>query len=208
MYPRKYGAAKQLYNIIITQKGKILMKKRIMIMLTMAIVFAMIAIPSVAATITAGAGSDSHEVKATYKPNSGSGGSGGIVYSVDITWDAMEFTYTEGEAGAWLPEEHQYAPNEKAIWSSTSNTVKITNHSNTAITATLSYTAAAGYTSITGAFYETSGNANDGVLALSTAVGTTFANAPTASASLMLSGKLDSTTAAKTTVGTVTVTLS
>lgn len=180
------------------------MKKRIVLIMTIVIALAMIAIPAFAATISSG--SDSHDVKATYKSNS-SGGSSKTVYSVDITWGAMEFTYTQGEAGAWLPEEHRYADDGESVWSSDSNTITVKNHSNAAITATLSYTAAAGYTGITGSFTETSGTANDGVLTLPTAVGTTFANAPTATATLKLSGELASTTTAMTTIGTVKVTL-
>ncbi len=181
------------------------MKKRIVLIMTIVIALAMIAIPAFAATISSG--SDSHDVKATYKSNS-SGGSSKTVYSVDITWGAMEFTYTQGEAGAWNPEKHEYNPDGAAIWSSDSNTITVKNHSNAAITATLSYTAAAGYTGITGSFTETSGTANDGILSLATAVGTTFANAPTATATLMLSGELASSTPEKTTIGTVKVTLS
>lgn len=180
------------------------MKKRFVLVLTLAIALAMVAIPCFALS----SGSESHDVKAKYQANSGSGGTGNIVYSVDITWGAMEFTYTQGEAGAWLPEEHRYADDGESVWSSDSNTITVKNHSNAAVTATLSYTAAAGYTGITGSFTETSGTANDGVLSLPTAVGTTYTNAPTATATLMLSGALASNTPKETTIGTVKVTLS
>ena len=180
------------------------MKKRIVLIMTIVIALAMIAIPTFAISLGE---SSSHDVKATYESN-GSGGSSGTVYSVDITWDAMEFTYTQGAASVWLPDEHRYTDAGESVWSSDSNTITVKNHSNAAVTATLSYTAAAGYTGITGSFTETSGTADDGILVLPTAVGTTRDNAPTATATLTLSGELASTVTSLTTIGTVKVTLS
>ena len=44
-------------------------------------------------------GSYSAEVKGTYQP----GGSGAVVYSVDIAWTDMNFTYTGAGEGTWEP---------------------------------------------------------------------------------------------------------
>lgn len=76
----------------------------------------------------------------------------------------------------------------------------MTNHSNTGVTAAFSYAADTGFTDITGTFDNASLN-------LETAVGTTVEAAPKATAALSLSGALDSSTAANTKIGTITVTL-
>lgn len=79
-------------------------------------------------------GSDSAEVKATYL----AGESAGAIYSVDISWKGMDFTYTS--AGTkWNPETHEYDPNSVAAW--TTGEITITNHSNVDIMATPEYTA-------------------------------------------------------------------
>ena len=44
------------------------------------------------------------EVKGTYQ----AGSSGAVVYSVDIAWTDMSFTYTGAGEGTWDPETHQY----------------------------------------------------------------------------------------------------
>lgn len=165
------------------------MKKIFALILTLLMAFSSACVPVSAATIDSVEGSDSHDVKATYN----SGTSGTAVYSVTITWDAMNFTY---EDGAWDPETHKYDAN----WKTTGNTVTVTNHSNADITAKFTYNAAQNYTDITGSF-------SQGTLNLTTAVGTPANNAPTASTSLKLSGVLNSNTPAGTTIGTVTVVL-
>lgn len=104
------------------------------LILALALVFSLAAIPAFAATIDAGTGSASQDVKATYN----AGDSGTIVYSVNITWDAMDFAYNDG---AWDPESHTY----DASWASDSNTVTVTNHSNAAINAKLTYKAESNY---------------------------------------------------------------
>ena len=57
-----------------------------------------------------GTGSYSAEVKGTYQP----GGSGAVVYSVDIAWTDMSFTYTGAGEGTWNPETHQYSGTMRA----------------------------------------------------------------------------------------------
>ena len=79
-------------------------------------------------------------------------------------------------------------------------TITVTNHSNADVTATLSFTSAV--TGVNGTFTETSGTANDNKLELVTAVNTTVANAPTASAEFGISG---AAITENTTLGTITV---
>lgn len=181
------------------------MKKFFAFVSALALALSLATVPAFAETetISTAAGTSSHDVTATYDAGSGGGSGGGstIVYSVNIEWGAMEFTYTAASAGKWNPDTHTYGTGTKASWSSNgSNTVKITNHSNAAVTATLSYKSAAGFENITGTF-------DKATIDLATAVGTAVGSAPTATAKLTLAGELASTTTANTTIGTVTVTL-
>ena len=82
-----------------------MMKKKTALVLTLAMVFSLAPLSAYAETITTGGGTASHDVKATYRADS-SGGAGGPVYSVDITWGDMAFTYT-AEAGIWDPSTHK-----------------------------------------------------------------------------------------------------
>ena len=177
------------------------MKKKTALVLTLAMVFSLAPLSAYADTIGTAGGTASHDVTATYTTDS-TGGAGGTVYSVDIAWGDMEFTYTAA-AGVWDPVTHTITGADGGTWSATNtggNQIKVTNHSNTAVTATFSYAAASGYEGISGSFDKTS-------LDLATAVGTEVSNAPKDSAALTLSGALDSATAASTKIGTITVTL-
>lgn len=178
-----------------------MMKKKTALVLTLAMVFSLAPLSAYADTLTAVGGTATHEVKATYKADS-SGGAGGTVYNVDIAWGDMAFTYTAA-AGTWDPAKHAYTGAEGGTWKvdkDGGNTITVTNHSNTGVTAVFSYAAAEGFTGISGSFDKES-------LALETAVGTEVANAPSGTAALTLDGALGSDTTANTTIGTITVTL-
>ena len=178
-----------------------MMKKKTALVLTLAMVFSLAPLSAYADTIDRVGGTASHDVTATYRADS-SGGAGGTVYSVDITWGDMAFTYT-AEAGIWDPAKHTYTGAEGGAWAvdkEGGNTITVTNHSNADVTAVFSYAAAEGYNGISGSFDKES-------LALKTAVGTAVANAPSGTAALTLTGALGSDTAANTTIGTITVTL-
>ena len=177
------------------------MKKKTALVLTLAMVFSLAPLSAYADTITAVGGTASHDVTATYRADS-SGGAGGTVYSVDITWGDMAFTYT-AEAGIWDPATHKTTGAEGGVWKvdkEGGNTITVTNHSNTDVTAAFSYAAASGFEGISGSFDKES-------LALKTAVGTEVANAPSGTAALTLDGAVGSDTTANTTIGTITVTL-
>lgn len=178
-----------------------MMKKKAALVLTLAMVFSLAPLSAYADTLTAVGGTASHDVTATYVDGS-SGGAGGAVYSVDITWGDMAFTYT-AEAGIWDPTTHKTTGAEGGVWKvdkEGGNTITVTNHSNTDVTAAFSYAAASGFDGIRGSFDKES-------LALKTAVGTEVANAPSGTAALTLDGALGSDTTANTTIGTITVTL-
>ena len=114
-----------------------------------------------------GTGSYSAEVKGTYQP----GGSGAVVYSVDIAWTDMNFTYTGAGEGTWNPETHQYEGGTEASWTDSNASVTVINHSNAPVTATASYAADPDYGSTTMTF------GNNGAT-VATAVDTTVQNAP------------------------------
>ena len=178
-----------------------MMKKKTALVLTLAMVFSLAPLSAYADTITEVDSSASHDVTATYRADS-SGGAGGKVYSVDITWGDMAFTYT-AEAGIWDPATHKTTDAEGGVWTVNNdggNTITVTNHSNTGVTAAFSYAADAGFDGITGTFDNAS-------LTLESAVGTAVEAAPKATASLSLNGALGSTTADNTKIGTITVTL-
>ena len=177
------------------------MKKKAALVLTLTMVFSLAPLSAYADTLTAVGGTASHDVTATYVDGS-SGGAGGTVYSVDIAWGDMAFTYTAA-AGTWDPAKHAYTGAEGGVWTvdkDGGNTITVTNHSNADVTAVFSYAAAESFTGISGSFDNAS-------LALKSAVGTEVANAPSGTAALTLDGALGSDTTANTTIGTITVTL-
>lgn len=181
-----------------------MIKKKTALVLTLAMVFSLAPLSAYADTIDRVGGTASHDVTATYVDGSsgGAGGAGTKVYNVDITWGDMAFTYT-AEAGIWDPANHTYTDAKGGAWAvdkEGGNTITVTNHSNTDVTAVFSYAPASGFEDISGTFDNAS-------LGLKSAVGTEVANAPTGTAALTLTGPLDSNTTPNATVGTITVTL-
>ena len=106
--------------------------------------------------------------------------------SVDIVWEAMNFTYTAASQGTWNPVTHIYDGATAGGWSDNNPAITVKNHSNTDIYATLDFTT--DVTGIVGTFTEASGTANDNILELATAVGTEVANAPPATANFGING--------------------
>ena len=120
--------------------------------------------------------------------------------SVDIVWEAMNFTYTAPSQGTWNPATHAYDGQAAGGWSDNTPAITVKNHSNVAVNATLGFTA--DVAGVIGTFTEASGTANDNILELATAEGTTVANAPTATANFGISGAAID---ADKTLGTITV---
>ena len=135
------------------------------------------------------------DVKGTYQ----AGGSDAVVYSVDIAWTDMSFTYTGAGEGTWDPETHQYSGSSEGAWTASNDSITVTNHSNAAVKATASYQAETGYDSTTMAF------GNNGVT-VATAVGTEVASAPSATITVTPGGTLaESADGGK--IGTITVSI-
>lgn len=124
------------------------------------------------------------------------------IYSVDVSWGAMEFTYTVSGTKTWDPSTHEYEVSTVGEWSESGNTVTVTNHSNDGVTVTFDFEALDAYSTVSGAF-------SKGVAALPSAEGMALDAAElTASTELTLSGTLSDSVTALTKVGTVTVTIS
>lgn len=172
------------------------MKKLLSVLLALTMAGA-VSVSAYAATVTESGRENSVDVKGTYV----AGKTTPTVYSVDVAWGSMEFTYTDEYIGDWNPETHQYVNPIPASWScdTDANKVSVTNHSNTAITATLAYTQKAEYSAVTGAFSKTQ-------LSIPSAVNTEVTAAPNASSLLSLKGELSKDTS-NTTVGTVTISI-
>ena len=142
-----------------------------------------------------GTGSYNAEVKGTYQ----AGGTSATVYSVDIAWTDMSFTYTGAGEGTWDPETHQYSGSSEGAWTASDDSITVTNHSNAAVKATAKFEADSGYESTTMTF----GN-NEATVA--TAVGTEVASAPSATITVTPGGTLaESANGGK--IGTITVSI-
>lgn len=153
-----------------------------------------------ASPITDIGGSDTNDVKATYATN----GQAETVYSVDIEWGNMEYTYTIESEGRWNPDTHDFVgKSAEGKWTCLdgADKVKVTNHSNAAVDAEFKYEAEGEYKGITGSF-------NSDTVNLATAEGTTVDEAPNETVKLTLDGALDKNVKTHTKIGTATVTLS
>ena len=62
-----------------------------------------------------------------------------VVYSVDVAWNDLSFTYDEGKL-SWNPEDHDYTKADPAAdWSDDEGFVTVTNHSNAKVAVTVSF---------------------------------------------------------------------
>ena len=125
------------------------------------------------------------------------------VYSVDIAWGSMEFTY-EVPADVWDGENHKYVSGGDAKWSyaSGANAVTVTNSSNAAmdVAVTANVTADNVTATVTNGSF-TLGSAAEGAT-------TEVAGEKTkGGAEIVLSGVLKDTDADKSVIGSVTVTI-
>ncbi len=123
------------------------------------------------------------------------------VYSVDLAWEDMTFTYNESGTRTWNPDTHTYTDSTTSGWDKTTATIQMTNHSNVAVDVDLTYTPVEG-TGITGALNVTEFSFKAGPEGDPEGASTKFAT-------LTISGTPnDTVTAEGVTVGTITVTIS
>ena len=153
-----------------------------------------ISVPAVAAELNNG----SKDVTATYHEGTASD----VIYSVDVSWGSMEFTYTAPDQGTWNPQTHNFDnPGTTGIWSCDrdANKITITNHTNAPVSVELIYEAEDNYGTIAGEFDQKE-------LELVTAVGTIVTEAPTESSYLSLTGEF-TTSEDSVKIGEITVVL-
>lgn len=128
-----------------------------------------------------------------------------IVYSVDVSWGSMEFTYEDEIEGTWNPATHNYDGAKPAGWTceDKANEVTVTNHSNAAVDVSFDYTPNAAY-NIRGSFDKTAATT------LTRGVENDYDSADSVTASLTLDDNtpIESTVTQETVIGTVTVSLS
>ena len=173
------------------------MKKIVTILFALVLILTM-STNAFAATIESNSGSQDIDVHAKYVD----GVSVPTRYSVDVTWGAMEFTYTVSGTKVWDPETHTYTTSTQPTWTASGNTITVANHSNTDITASFAFSALTAYDTVTGSFSSTS-------LMRPTAEGKAVNDAVlTGETSLTLGGTLASDITVFTNVGTVIVTIS
>jgi len=115
------------------------MKKYISLIVALLMIMSMSVAVFAANDVTNG-GTDTAEVKGNYKGTPVS-----TVYSVDISWSGLDFTYNDAYKGEWQPNSHTYINSTEAGWAESNGKITITNHSNTDITATPVYNASTNY---------------------------------------------------------------
>lgn len=122
------------------------------------------------------------------------------VYSVNISWGNMKFTYSEGSSRSWDPDTHQYSTSSTKSWRADGNTVTVTNHSNVDVTVRFSYAPVEKYKAVTGQLSTTSETLDAGVE-------NQPASADSVTSTLTLSGALPSSVTEFAHVGTITVSI-
>ena len=168
------------------------MKKILTGILALALAASM-AVPAFAATNDGTKGTDI-TVNGTYQAAE----SPEDVISVDIVWDAMDFTYTAPSKGTWNAGTHEYENATEGGWAATSGTdpkITVTNHSNVPVNANFAFATAVD--GLNGSFTKTA-------LVLDSAEGTERSNAPTDETAFSVSG---SAIDADKILGTITVTV-
>lgn len=125
----------------------------------------------------------------------------GSVYSVDVKWSDMDgYGYNEAADAVWNPSNHTYSSDSAGMWTANkAGTVKVTNHSNEAVTATAAFDANDLNTELTGTFSDGTGDNEE----LATGVGLTYETADSATFTLTLNGDIATTGQ----IGTATVTI-
>lgn len=121
------------------------------------------------------------------------------VYNVDVEWGNLEYTYHPNAEKVWSPYDLKYVIYEHTpFWTCEdgADQIKVTNHSNAAISAKLEYEQT--NADVTGSFDQSKIN-------LKSADGTTVDEAPTGTATLTLGGKMAED--AESVLGNVKVTI-
>lgn len=124
------------------------------------------------------------------------------VYSVDLTWEDMTFTYNESGTRTWDPDTHTYTDTTSAGWDKETAAITATNHSNAPVKVSFTYTPQ-GDTGVIASMSKRN-------FILPAGVEDRPDGADTNSADLMIDGTSkpnNSVTAGGVTIGTITVTI-
>ena len=141
----------------------------------------------------------SADIKATYQAGEENTAT---VYSVDVKWGSLQYTYSSGVTRSWDPTTLKYKETSgTSSWTCQdgADQITVTNNSNADITASLAYTKTD--SNITGTF-------SNSKIGLKSAEGTNAGEGPSGTTALSLNGALSDTTAEKKAIGNVTVTIS
>lgn len=141
----------------------------------------------------------SADIKATYQAGKENTDT---VYSVDVKWGSLEYTYSSGVTKSWDPTTLKYKETSGTnSWTCQdgADQITVTNNSNADITASLAYAETG--SNITGTF-------TNSKIGLKSAEGTNVGKSPSETTTLSLKGALSDTTAVKKEIGKVTVTIS
>lgn len=122
------------------------------------------------------------------------------VYSVDVEWGAMQFTYSIAGTKTWNPETHEFTDSSTGSWKAEGNTITVTNHSSKPVSASFSFAALTAYEGLEAAF-------NPASFSLISGTETTRENADSKETVLTLNGTLPADLSEFTKIGTVTVSL-
>ena len=141
----------------------------------------------------------SADIKATYQAGKENTDT---VYSVDVKWGSLEYTYSSGVTKSWDPTTLKYKEaSGTSSWTCQegADQITVTNNSNADITASLAYDKTD--SNITGTF-------TNSKIGLKSAEGTNVWESPSETTTLSLEGALSDTKAEKKEIGNVTVTIS
>ena len=122
-----------------------------------------------------------------------------VVYSVDVAWTDLTFTYSAGTE-KWDPTKHTYSiSNDDADWTNTDGSITVTNHSNADVDVIVAYAKAEGY--------NVKVDVTNAEFTLESAVDKAVNAADAKTATLTLDTATSTVPTADATVGTVTVTV-
>lgn len=122
------------------------------------------------------------------------------VYSVDVSWGAMNFTYITTVTPVWNEATHVYDDTYLSEWKAEGNTIRLTNHSNADVKANFRYIKLPQYNNVFGIFNQT------GVMKLPSADGKAIGDRElTGTRELILIGKIDNQLNGYTTVGNIKI---
>lgn len=106
-------------------------------LITITLLSALLAATMVSTAAASWVGSPSHQANVTARYEQTSEPSS--VYSVDIIWGKMEFTYSVHTTRTWNSATNSYQDDHDTKWQSEGNEITVVNHSNRPVTAEFAF---------------------------------------------------------------------